>query len=156
MVNIKSCLMFIFQTIKTNQVMKKLNLILLSLTLIGAVTFTSCEKDPDEEPKIIIDLAVDNGFNVLAAALTEAGLIDDLEGTGPFTVFAPTDEAFNSAGITVDNIASVAGLDEILLYHVVSGEILSTDLSSGDVETLAGKYTSIDASAIPLYFPIDG
>ncbi|MBN1387489.1 MAG: fasciclin domain-containing protein [Bacteroidales bacterium] len=126
--------------------MKKLNLILLSLTLIGAFVFTSCEKNPEEEPKTIVDIAIDNGFNVLAAALTEAGLVDDLEGTGPFTVFAPTDAAFGAAGINAGNVDQVEGLVNILKYHVVAGKILSSSLSTGSVTMLNGAEADIDAT----------
>ena len=126
--------------------MKKLNLILLSLTLIGAFAFTSCEKDPEEEPKTIVDIAIDNGFNVLAAALTEAGLVDDLEGTGPFTVFAPTDAAFNAAGITANNVGEVENLVSVLKYHVISGKIMSSSLSTGSVTMLSGAEADIDAT----------
>ncbi|MFO7754749.1 MAG: fasciclin domain-containing protein, partial [Bacteroidales bacterium] len=99
-------------------------------------------------PQNLVQTAIDAGYNVLAAGLVAAGLDDDLQGTGPFTVFAPGDAAFNAAGITVDNIADVAGLDEILLYHVVPGEILSSDLSSGDVASLNTQTIAIDASAL--------
>ncbi|MDZ7738942.1 MAG: fasciclin domain-containing protein [Bacteroidales bacterium] len=125
--------------------MKKLNLILLSLALIGAFTFTSCENEAEEEPKTIVDLAVDNGFNVLAVALTEAGLVDDLTGPGPFTVFAPTDAAFSAAGINAGNVSGVEGLESILKYHVISGKIMSADLSTGDVTMLSGAEAYIDA-----------
>jgi len=126
--------------------MKKLNLILLSLVLTGAFIFTGCEKDPEENRVTIVDVAVDNGFNVLAAALTEAGLIDDLEGPGPFTVFAPSDAAFNAAGITSSNVGSVEGLESILKYHVIQGKILSSDLSSGTFTMLSGAEADIDAA----------
>ena len=128
------------------KIMRKLNLILLSLTLIGAFVFTSCEKDPEEEPKTIVDVAIDNGFNVLAAALTEAGLVDDLQGAGPFTVFAPTDAAFNAAGINASNVDQVEGLVNILKYHVIAGKINSSSLSSGTVTMLSGSEAEIDAT----------
>ena len=79
----------------------------------------------------IVQIAIDAGFNVLAAGLVAAELDDDLQGAGPFTVFAPTDAAFNAAGITVDNIAGVAGLEDILLYHVLGLRAFSTDLVDG-------------------------
>ena len=110
--------------------MKKLNLILLSMILTGAFLFTGCEKDPEEDPKTIIDIAIDNGFSVLAAALTEAGLVDDLQGAGPFTVFAPTDAAFSAAGINAGNVGQVDGLANILTYPVIAGKIMSSSLSS--------------------------
>jgi uncharacterized surface protein with fasciclin (FAS1) repeats len=81
----------------------------------------------------IVDTALAAGsFTKLAAALTDAGLVDTLEGAGPFTVFAPTDEAF-------DALAAVPmgdALKNVLLYHVVSGAVGSGDLSAGAVSTL--------------------
>ena len=70
--------------------------------------------------------------DTLVAALTHAGLVSTLQGNGPFTVFAPTDQAFIDAGIdlsTFDTDAENATLTDILLYHVVSGKVMSTDLS---------------------------
>lgn len=120
------------------------------MLLIGATAFTSCEKDDkdEENPKTIVDLAVENGYSVLAAALTNAGLIDDLEGVGPFTVFAPSDAAFNAAGITVSNVGQIEGLENILKYHVVSGKYLSGDLSTGELTMLSGATADIDAMAL--------
>ena len=70
--------------------------------------------------------------DTLVAALTHAGLVSTLQGNGPFTVFAPTDQAFIDAGIdlsTFDTEDENATLTDILLYHVVSGKVMSTDLS---------------------------
>ncbi|TGD43138.1 fasciclin domain-containing protein [Pseudotabrizicola sediminis] len=86
--------------------------------------------------KDIVDTAVAAGsFNTLAAALTAAGLVDTLKGEGPFTVFAPTDEAFAAlpAG-TVDTLLLPENKDQliaILTYHVVPGAVMSTDLTEG-------------------------
>lgn len=80
-------------------------------------------------PNTIVDVAVANGnFTILAAALTRANLVDDLSAAGPFTVFAPTDAAFAASGITLNDVNTmpVAQLEDILLYHVVSGEVAST------------------------------
>ncbi|MBT4392382.1 MAG: fasciclin domain-containing protein, partial [Euryarchaeota archaeon] len=76
--------------------------------------------------------------NSLVAALGQAGLVDTLSGEGPFTVFAPTDEAFAAAGIdlsTFDTDAKNATLVDILTYHVVAGQVLSTDLTDGMTAT---------------------
>ena len=82
----------------------------------------------EDNKKDIVDTAVSNGnFKTLAAALTAAGLIDALKGDGPFTVFAPNDEAF--AKLPKETLASLlkpenkAKLVDILTYHVVSGEV---------------------------------
>lgn len=119
---------------------------LMALAVALTFTFTSCEDE--EDTKTIVDIAVENGFTVLAAALTEADLVDDLERTGPFTVFAPTDAAFSAAGINATNVSSVVGLESILKYHVLSGEVLSSELSSGEVTMLSGAKVVIDAAEL--------
>jgi uncharacterized surface protein with fasciclin (FAS1) repeats len=86
--------------------------------------------------KDIVDTAVDAGsFTTLAAALTAAGLVDTLKGEGPFTVFAPTDDAFAALPEgTVANLLLPENKDQliaILTYHVVAGKVMSTDLSDG-------------------------
>ncbi|HCC70955.1 MAG TPA: hypothetical protein DEQ09_07390 [Bacteroidales bacterium] len=115
--------------------MRKLNLILLSLTLIGAFVFTSYEKDPGKEPKTIVDIAIDNGFNVLAAVLTEANLVSTLQGDAPFTVFAPTDAAFDALysdlGVTGPEQVDDALLEAVLLYYVLDLTAFSSDLEDG-------------------------
>lgn len=97
----------------------------------------------------IVDTAVAAGsFNTLAAALGAAGLVDTLKGSGPFTVFAPTDDAFAAlpAG-TVDSLLEPGSKDkltQILLYHVVSGKVMSSDLSEGmSAPTVQGSPVSI-------------
>ncbi len=81
----------------------------------------------------IIDTAVAAGkFNTLAAALTAAGLVDTLKGAGPFTVFAPTDEAFANlpAGTDKALLADIPKLTAILTYHVVAGKVMASDVVS--------------------------
>ena len=83
----------------------------------------------------IIDTAVAAGnFKTLAAALTAAGLVDTLKGTGPFTVFAPTDEAFAKlpAGTVDALLKDVPKLKGILTYHVVSGKVMAADVLKMD------------------------
>jgi uncharacterized surface protein with fasciclin (FAS1) repeats len=88
----------------------------------------------------IVDTAVAAGsFNTLAAALDAAGLVDALKGDGPFTVFAPTDEAFSKlpAG-TVENLLKPENKDQltaILTYHVVPGKLASGDVVGSDSAT---------------------
>ena len=99
----------------------------------------------------VVDIAVGNDdFSTLVAALTAAGLVDALSGDGPFTVFAPTNEAFAALpkGVLEDLLLpkNIKTLQDILLYHVVEGFILSTDLESGDVETLNGDSFMIKVS----------
>ena len=96
----------------------------------------------------VVDIIVNSDqHNTLEAAVVAAELADDLSGTGPFTVFAPTDAAFASlpAG-TVDALLldPTGDLAQILLYHVVSGTVLSGDLSDGQiVTTLQGQTATI-------------
>ena len=86
----------------------------------------------------IIDTAVAAGnFKTLATALTAAGLVDTLKGSGPFTVFAPTDEAFAKlpAGTVDALLKDVSKLKAILTYHVVSGKVMAADVMKMDGKT---------------------
>ncbi len=92
----------------------------------------------------IVDVAVANGsFKTLTTALKAAGLVETLQGDGPFTVFAPTDAAFAKLPAGTVNMLlkpeNKAALVRILTYHVVSGNVLSTDLKSGEVNTVEGS-----------------
>ena len=91
----------------------------------------------------IVQTAINAGnFTTLATALTEAGLVDALEGEGPFTVFAPTDEAFNNLpdGALDNLLKDKEALKNVLLYHVVSGSISSSQIMDlKDVKTLNGS-----------------
>lgn len=96
----------------------------------------------------IVDTAVAAGsFKTLAAALEAAGLVDALKGKGPFTVFAPTDEAFAKLPKgTVEELLkpeNKAKLQAILKYHVVSGAVLAKDVKPGAVATLDGQRIDI-------------
>jgi uncharacterized surface protein with fasciclin (FAS1) repeats len=102
----------------------------------------------------IVDTAVKAGrFNTLAAALKAADLVDTLKGPGPFTVFAPTDEAFRKlpAG-TVENLLkpeNKAELVKVLTYHVVPGKVMSDYLAGKktEVKTVEGETLAIDATS---------
>jgi len=83
----------------------------------------------------IIDTAVAaESFKTLASAVTAAGLIDTLKGTGPFTVFAPNDEAFAKlpAGTVDDLLKDIPKLKAILTYHVVAGKVMAADVLKMD------------------------
>ncbi len=100
--------------------------------------------------KYIVDTAVAAGsFNTLATALTEAGLIDTLKGDGPFTVFAPTDEAF--AKIPADQLQAILAdkekLTAILTYHVVSGKVMASDVVKlKSAKTVQGSEATISTA----------
>jgi uncharacterized surface protein with fasciclin (FAS1) repeats len=88
--------------------------------------------------KDIVDTAVAAGsFNTLAAAVTAAGLVPTLKGAGPFTVFAPTDEAFAKlpAGTVDALLKDIPKLTGILTYHVVAGKVLAADVVKLDGKT---------------------
>lgn len=109
------------------------------------------EEEVEEGPGNIVDVAVGAGtFTTLAAALGAAELVTTLEGEGPFTVFAPTDEAFAAlpdglldALLLPENQET---LQSILTYHVVSGEVFAADVTTGDVPTVEGSTFAVDTS----------
>ena len=120
--------------------------------------------DPSDGLRDIVGTAVADGrFTTLVAALQAAELDDDLQAPGPFTVFAPTDEAFAAlpAG-TVDFLLEPANqgiLSDILLYHVVTGEFFAADviaLDGSDVEALNGGDIDIDIEAGSVILNDDG
>ena len=98
----------------------------------------------DDIPATVVDIVVNSPVhNVLEAAVLQADLAGALSGDGPFTVFAPTDDAFlalaGALGATAEELLALPELADILLYHVVGGTALSTDLSDGQfITTLNG------------------
>jgi uncharacterized surface protein with fasciclin (FAS1) repeats len=86
-------------------------------------------------------------FSTLVAALSAAGLVETLQGEGPFTVFAPTDAAFAALpeGLLEKLLLpeNIAVLTAILTYHVVPGMVMSTDVTAGDVATVEGSTIAI-------------
>ncbi len=102
----------------------------------------------EAEAGTIVDVAAANpDFSTLVAAVTEAGLAETLSGEGPYTVFAPTNAAFEAlpAGL-VDALLLPENkevLTQILTYHVVAGEVMSTDIQPGDVATVEGEDITI-------------
>ena len=89
-----------------------------------------------------------DGFSTLVAALTAGGLVETLQGEGPFTVFAPTDAAFAAlpAGL-LDKLLLPENKDvlvAILTYHVVAGKVMAADIVAGDVPTVEGSTVTLD------------
>ena len=103
-----------------------------------------------EDRKDIVDTAIAAGsFKTLAAALQAAGLVDTLKGAGPFTVFAPTDEAF--AKIPKADLDALikdkAKLTQVLTYHVVAGKVMAADVMKlKEAKTVEGQMVKIDTS----------
>lgn len=131
--------------------MLKRKIALALLFFIMTVPFASsvgAMENPKEE-KNIVDIATESGnFNTLIAALEKANLVDTLKGDGPFTVFAPTDAAFEKLltdlDISAEELLARKDLKEILLYHVAPEKILSTDLKDRmKIKTLADKKLKI-------------
>jgi uncharacterized surface protein with fasciclin (FAS1) repeats len=136
---------------------------LKSLALGTLVAVTLSAAPAAAQGKDIVDTAVAAGsFKTLAKALTAAGLVDTLKGPGPFTVFAPTDEAFAKlpagtleALLTPENKAK---LTRILTYHVVAGKVMAADAAkltsakavSGDTLTIAahGGTVKVDQATV--------
>lgn len=131
---------------KRNRLLAGILVIVLMVFSFGGMAFAE-----GHLADTVVDIAVDTEgeFTILEAALTEAGLVETLQGEGPFTVFAPTDDAFTELlgelGIEAEDLLAHPQLEEVLLYHVVSGKVMSGDLETGDVETLLGETVAIDA-----------
>ncbi|MEH2116937.1 fasciclin domain-containing protein [Nostoc sp.] len=98
----------------------------------------------------IVDTAINAGtFNTLVTAITVAGLDTALKGPGPFTVFAPTDEAFSKlpSGTVESLLEDILQLRKILEYHVVSGKVTAAEVVKlNSATTVAGSDVKIDAS----------
>ena len=122
---------------------RKLATALIALLMLTALP-TMATADSSED--IPTNAAATGVHDSLVAALAQAGLVDTLSGDGPFTVFAPTDQAFADAGIdlsTFDNDEANATLVDILTYHVVSGSVMSSDLvDAGTTDALNGDKLS--------------
>ncbi|WP_376694709.1 fasciclin domain-containing protein [Wenzhouxiangella sp. EGI_FJ10305] len=107
-------------------------------------------KDKDhgmKESKNIVETAVAAGqFDTLVTAIKEAGLVETLSGEGPFTVFAPTDEAFAKIPEADLNalLADKAALTDVLTYHVVAGKVMAADVVGlSEAETVQGSTVDI-------------
>lgn len=120
--------------------MKKSVLIVATIATLTMITNTLTAS----AEKTIVGVAASAGqFNTLVAAVKAAGLVDTLNGKGPFTVFAPTDEAFAKlpAG-TVEDLLKPENkekLTAILTYHVLSGKIMAADVKTSSAKTVNGK-----------------
>lgn len=128
------------------------------LMLIPALAFglVACNNEDDPQPlpeADIVDVVIaDADFNTLEAALVQAGLVETLRGAGPFTVFAPTDNAFNdflgANNLTSAELLANPALAGILNYHVVSGSVMASQVSPGPVNAVNASdfYISQDPS----------
>ena len=135
-----------------------LALAVVSFALAACAPAVTDDVEP-ELPDTVVDIAIDNdGFDTLVAALTEAELVATLQGDGPFTVFAPTDDAFAAAlddlGITAEELLASPELGNILTYHVVAGELAAADVlaaidaGGGSAEVTTVQGATIDATVV--------
>lgn len=127
---------------------------IIAIALVASFTLSSCEED-DNDPtpapiNDVVELAQSNSnLSTLVAAVVAADLATTLKGDGPFTVFAPTNEAFAKLddGVLETLLANPTVLADLLKYHVVSGKVMSTSLSNTNVSTLLmGKTISVSVS----------
>ena len=153
--------------------MKKLTI--AAVAVAAALTLAACSSSTSEDPAAssaasqsaaaaepsmaseapmagdIIEVAsTTDGFATLTAAVTAAGLVETLQGEGPFTVFAPTDDAFAAlpAGV-LDALLLPENKDvltKILTYHVVSGKVMAADVTDGDVPTVEGQTVALSTA----------
>jgi uncharacterized surface protein with fasciclin (FAS1) repeats len=123
-----------------------------------SVPAAQAARNTDNAPvKNIVDTAIAAGnFTTFAAAVNAAGLTDALAAKGPFTVFAPTEEAFRKlpAGAHDTLLRDSAKLKAILSYHVIPGYSMARDMKSGEVMTLQG--TTLTASVSPQDVRVNG
>jgi uncharacterized surface protein with fasciclin (FAS1) repeats len=123
-----------------------MELLMKKILIAGIVAFSMTLS---AQAKDIVDTAVGAGsFKTLATALGAAGLVETLKGKGPFTVFAPTDEAF--AKIPKADLDALlkdkAKLTAVLTYHVVAGKVMAADVKAGNVKTVQGSELTVSTS----------
>jgi uncharacterized surface protein with fasciclin (FAS1) repeats len=139
----------------------------IALALVASISFAACGSDDEASTEetvteetvaeaaaagdIVAVASSTEGFSTLVAALSAAGLVETLQGAGPFTVFAPSDDAFAAlpAGLLEKLLLpeNVAVLTSILTYHVVSGTVMSADIMAGDVPTVEGSTVALDTAS---------
>jgi len=129
--------------------MKRILILSIAVLLAGSFVPTLTAADM---PKTVVAVAASNAdFSTLVAAVKAAGLAETLSGPGPFTIFAPTNEAFAKlpAG-TVDNLLkpeNKAKLAGILTYHVVAGKVMAADVKTMKAKSVQGSELDIKASS---------
>ncbi len=120
-----------------------------AIALVLGASACSDSNEPENLPNLVQTAVAAGSFETLVAAIDAAGLGSTLANDGPFTVFAPTDEAFAAlpAGTIDALLQNVPALTDILLYHVVAGEVLAADVVNlTSATTLEGSTLTIDAS----------
>jgi len=135
---------------KEMKTMKQIFATMFVILLVMSITLQLNAKDSNSSSTVVEIAASNPDFSTLVEAVKKANLVDALSANGPFTVFAPTNEAFDKLfkklGVSGIKDLSAEQLTPVLTYHVVSGEVMSTDLSTTWVATLNGKKIKIDLS----------
>jgi len=140
-------------SVTTSQNMKTLRkLTITTLALLALAQPYVQASDKTAMPGDIVAVASGAGsFNTLVAAVKAAGLVETLQGAGPFTVFAPTDEAFAKLPKgTVEDLLKPENKEKlvaILTYHVIAGKVMAADVKTMSAKTVNGKDLSINAAA---------
>jgi uncharacterized surface protein with fasciclin (FAS1) repeats len=141
--------------------MKKtlLSFVLVALALVSFTTVPTAVIG-NNEGNTIVDIAAGNeNFSTLVAAVKAAGLVETLSGTTEFTVFAPTNDAFNKLPegtvATLVKPENKATLTDILTYHVVAGEVMASDVVAA-IKKGNGKFTTNTVKGEPLTFMMKG
>lgn len=121
--------------------MKNILITALTAVTLGSFVVTALA-EKTEAPTVVAIAAGNKDFSTLVAAVKAAGLVDTLNGTGPFTIFAPTNEAFEKLPKgTVEDLLKPENkekLTAILTYHVVAGKVMAADVKAGKVKTVQG------------------
>ncbi|MEK6190411.1 MAG: fasciclin domain-containing protein [Carnobacterium alterfunditum] len=138
--------------------MKKFSKIAFSLVtlLLLSPIFAATANAESHVTDDVVGVALGNpDFSILVSALQKAELVETLQGDGPFTVFAPTNAAFEKLltelDITADELLAQPDLAKVLTYHVVSGKVLASDLTDGmTAPTVNGEELMFDLSADPM------
>ena len=131
--------------------MKKFARALPAAVIALAIGVSACSDsgEPENLPNLVQTAVSAGSFETLVTAIDAAGLGSTLANEGPFTVFAPTDDAFAAlpAGTIDALLQNLPALTDVLLYHVVAGEVLAADVANlTSATTLEGSAISIDAS----------
>jgi len=123
--------------------MKAIQLPTAALAAVAAALLSTAPTYGEEKQNLVEIAAGNENFSTLVAAVKAAGLVETLQGEGPFTVFAPTNEAFAALPEgTVENLLKPENKETlvgILTYHVVAGKVTSADVAAGEVETVNGQ-----------------
>lgn len=123
------------------KILKSFSVLSAFVIMLTSFNVANAKTEGTTSSSTIVEIAIsDENFSILVEAVVKADLVDALNAAGPYTVFAPTNDAFNalfaSLGVSGIDDLTKEQLQPILLYHVVSGEVMAKDVSTGMVPTL--------------------